>query len=103
MFSVFKVLYPASTKNDVTQQVKGFLISRVVARTGSLPRLHANARIGYGHQGPNKMNLKYDRCFQMFSCTAYKCFCEKLNCTYWALAHIVHVVGTAGKQLTTRD
>ena len=37
----------------------------------------------------------------MFSCTAFKYFCEELNCTYWALAHIVHVVGTAGKQPTT--
>ena len=27
----------------------------------------------------------------------------ELNCTYWALAHIVHVVGTAGKQPTTWD
>ena len=60
-------------------------------------------RIGYGHEGPNKMNLKYEDVFKMFSCTAYKCFCENLNCTYWALAHIVHVVGTTGKQPTTRD
>ena len=38
----------------------------------------------------------------MFSGIAFKCFCEELNCTYWALAHIVHVVGTAGKQPVTR-
>ena len=41
--------------------------------------------------------------FKMFSCTAYKCFCENSNYTYWALAYIVHVVGTAGKQPITRD
>ena len=100
MFSVFKVLYPASTKNEVTQKVKGFLISRMVARTGSLPPSPCKCAHRVWHQGPNKMNLK---CFQMFSCMAYKCFCEKLNCTYWALAHIVLVVGIAGKQPVTRN
>ena len=69
---------------------------------GRSPRFHANARIGYGHQGPNKMNLKYNRCFKMFSWIAFKCFCEELNCTYWALAHIVLVVGIVGKQPVTR-
>ena len=29
-------------------------------------------------------------------------FCEELNYTYWALAHIVLVVGIAGKQPVTR-
>ena len=100
MFSVFKVLHPTSTNNEVTHQVKGFLISRVVARTGSLPPSPCECAHRVWHQGPSKMNLKY---FQMFSCMAYKYFCQKLNCTYWALAHIVHVVVTAGKQPTTWD
>jgi len=37
VFSVFKVLYPTSVIYEVTHQVKGFLISRVVAQTGSIP------------------------------------------------------------------
>ena len=104
MFSVFKVLYPASTKNEVTQRVKGFLISRVVARTGSLPPSPCECAHRVWTPGPKQNEFKIQRVFlKMFSCITFKYFCEKLNCTYWALAHIVLVVGSVGKQPATRN
>ena len=45
-----------------------------------------------------KMNLKTRKCFQTFSALHEKLLCEIFYCTYWAIAHIVHVVGTSGKQ-----
>ena len=99
MFSVFKVLYPTSTNNEVTYQVKGFSYKSCGCSDQVAPPVSMRMRAqGNDTKAQTKMNLKY---FQMFSCIAYKCFCKKLNCTYWALAHIVHVVGTAGKQPTT--
>ena len=100
MFSVFKVLYPTSSNNEVTLiKLRDFLISRVIARTGSLPPSPCECAHRVWHQGPNKMNLKY---FQIFSCMAYNCF-VRIKLYYWTLAHIVHVVVTAGKQPTTWD
>jgi len=46
-------------------------LSRVVARTGSLPPSPCECAHRVWHQGPSKMNLKY---FQKFSCMAYNCF-----------------------------
>ena len=50
-----------------------------------------------------KMNLKTRKCFQKFSALHEKLLCEILYYTCWALAHIVHVIGTSGKQPMTRD
>ena len=54
--------------------------------------------------GPTKMNLNPRKCFQVFFSELHEnLFCETLYCTCWALAHIVRVVGTSGKQPMTRD
>ena len=54
---------------------------------------------------PTKMNLKYEKnefksnkVFSTLTSLHVKLLCEIFYCTYWAIAHIVHVVGTSGKQ-----